>query len=147
MRNFQKENCIKNQCVTNVQYLYDCIKNNESINISIKIKPVIVVSICENRCIAGHLVLSIYEDNEEIIIDPSYDVFSIKNKYYYDNIKSFTENCCDKSNSESKVFAQNIISTFMKFVKLADQMNNGKFLICDKEFYNNQADYIEKIII
>jgi hypothetical protein len=25
MREFQKKNCIKEQCVTNVQYLYDCI--------------------------------------------------------------------------------------------------------------------------
>jgi len=30
MRKFQKENNIKKQCITNVQYLYDAIKMNSS---------------------------------------------------------------------------------------------------------------------
>ena len=30
-------------------------------------------------------------------------------------------------------------------MKLAEQINNGEFIICDKQFYNNQADYIEKL--
>jgi len=38
------------------------------------------------------------------------------------------------------------ISEFINFTKLAERINNGELLICDKKFYDNQADYIESII-
>jgi hypothetical protein len=37
------------------------------------------------------------------------------------------------------------ISDFLDFIKLAERINNNEFLICDKKFYNDQADYIENL--
>ena len=42
MREYQKENNVKNQCVTNAQYLYDTIKINSNSNV--KTKAVLVFS-------------------------------------------------------------------------------------------------------
>ena len=30
-------------------------------------------------------------------------------------------------------------------MKISEQMNNGELIITDKEHYNKQADYIEKL--
>uniref|UniRef100_A0A6C0LE21 Uncharacterized protein n=1 Tax=viral metagenome TaxID=1070528 RepID=A0A6C0LE21_9ZZZZ len=146
MREFQRINCIKNECVTNVQYLYDCFKINSAS--AIKAKPVIVVSIDDETqtfiCVGGHLIILL--DDNETIIDPSYDVFSLKNKSYYDNIKDLMDSFNNESKEILKQIFQKSISKFLEFIKLADRINNGELVICDKKFYNNQADYIEKIV-
>jgi hypothetical protein len=147
MMEFQKINNIKNQCVTNVQYLYDCVKMNHK-SWNVKVKPVIVLSIDDNetkmlRFVSGHLILLL--DNNETIIDPSYDVFSLKNKSYFDNVKDFLDNFDDNSKAFIKENLKKIICDFVDFAKLAERINNGELLICDEEFYNNQADYVEKI--
>lgn len=142
MREFQKINCIKEQCVTNVQYLYDCIKMNNLYNLKVKVKPVIVVSFDKETktiiCVGGHLIV---ESDDGTIFEPSYDIFRLKNKTYFYNIK----NLMDSYDNELKTDIKTIICLFIRFVKLAEQINNGELVICDNEFYNNQADYIEKI--
>ena len=143
MREFQKENNIKGQCVTNTQYLYDTIKMNLRNNV--KTKAVIVFSHDEEKnnvyCVEGHLVLVLSDD--ETIIEPSYEIFCLKNKLYFDNIKDFLNIFDDKV--KIKIDKKKLVSHHIKFMKLSEQINNGECLVADKKFYNEQADYIEKI--
>lgn len=144
MREFQKENNIKKQCVTNVQYLCDTIKMNTRGNV--KAKAVLVFS-SDNETetaifVGGHLVVVLDDDT---IIDPSYDIFCLKNKSYFDNIKDLVDMFDNKVQLKSKIDIKKLVCDHIHFMKLADQINNGEFLITEKKFYNEQADYIEKL--
>jgi len=145
MREFQKENNIKSQCVTNTQYLYDIIKNNSSIT-NVKAKAVYVFSngaeTTTGHFVSGHLVVVL---DDGTIIDPSYDVFCLKNKSYFDNIKDLMDRFDDKNKLNTKIDIRNMVSQHIHFMKLAEQINNGELIITDKKFYNDQADYIEKL--
>ena len=87
LREYQKMHNIKKKCITNCQYLYDNLKANFPLN-DIKIKAVICMS--SNKDInttilyAGHVVVEV---DEEFIFEPSYEVYSIDNIEYFDNIK------------------------------------------------------------
>ena len=37
-----------------------------------------------------------------------------------------------------------LLSVFLKFIKHASDINNGDCLVCNKDIYHKQADYIEK---
>lgn len=145
MREYQEKECIKNKCVTNSQYLYNFIKKISS-STNVTVKAVIVLShdkeLDTTTCVGGHLVV-ILDDNteEETIIDASYDVFSLKNKLYFDNIKDFMHIL----KKEDKYLFKKSICDFIEFIKIADKINNGELLNSDKQFYNNQRDYIEKL--
>jgi len=145
MREFQKNKGIKKQCVTNAQYLYDIIKMNSIDNV--KAKAVFVFS-CDDDTntlvfVGGHLVVML-EDGT--MIDPSYDIFCLKDKSYFDNIKDlmdmFNEN--SKMILKSGVDIKQIVRDHIHFIKLAEQINNGKHTFTTKKFYDDQADYIEK---
>ena len=145
MREFQKENKIKTQCVTNTQYSYDIIKNNSSIT-NVKAKAVYVFSNDAEtdtlHFVGGHLVVVL---DDETIIDPSYDVFCLKNKSYFDNIKDLMDNFDDKNKLNTKIDIRIMVSQHIRFMKLAAQINRGELVFTDKKFYNDQADYIEKL--
>lgn len=144
MLNFQSQNLITRECMTNVQYLYDCIKMSSPNNRAI-VKPVMVIN-HEGRTfqfIAAHLVIEL--DNGQLL-DPSYEVFSLKNSRYYDDVENMLGRF-DKSGR--KEFIQNYGNTFddfKKFNEIAKQMNSGQCLIHDKKFYDAQADYVEKMM-
>jgi hypothetical protein len=103
MREFQEKNGIKKQCVTNAQYLYDCIKINHS-SANVKVKALMVISTDDYAetctCVSGHLAIILVDD--ETLIDPSYDVFSLKNKSYFDNIKDLMDSFDDKDSLKKK---------------------------------------------
>ena len=142
MREYQNQKNITNNCVTNTQYLYDCIKTN-SIKTNVKACAVILISTNNNitTCVAGHLAILL--DNT-IVIEPSYDVYKKINKFYCNNIKDFIEL---HSNGMEKIFIKDVCTKFLHFVTLADSINKGKLIINDKTFYNEQADYIENLFI
>ena len=145
MREYQKENIITKQCITNAQFIYDIIKFNSTNDV--KTKSVIVFSNDKETnsvtLVGGHLVIILDDDND--VIDPSYEVFSLKNKLYFDNIDNFMSyfNEDDKITLKSKLNIKKVISDYLKFIKISEQINNGKFIITNKEFYNKQANYIE----
>ena len=147
MREFQKEKFITKQCVTNTQFLYDIITTN-CIGIDVKVKAVIVVSTDDETnsftFVGGHLVLVL---NDETIIDPSYDVFSLKNKSYFHNIKDVMDSFDNKSKEIIKTKFKNEMGFHIQFMKIAEQKNNNKHIITEKQFYHNQADYIEKLYV
>jgi hypothetical protein len=134
MWDYQKENGITRQCLTNTQYALDCIKAN-SLGVKAEAKAVIAVSIHEDVCevIYGHLVVCI----DDWILDPSYEIKSKPNVKYFDSIKSI-KRCIDIPLDKDN------IKDFIKFIKLADLMNTtDKAYVADKTFYNNQADAVE----
>lgn len=144
MREYQKENNIKNQCVTNTQYLYDIIKMNSISNVKTKAVYVFSGNYEEDTAIfvGGHLVVEL---DDETIIEPSYDIFSLKNKSYFDNIKDLLNIFDNKVELKTKININKLIYDNIQFMKISEQINNGELLISDKEHYNKQADYIEKI--
>jgi hypothetical protein len=144
MYEFQKLNNITKQCVTNVQFLYDIIKIKFP---NVKVVPVIVLSknLNETYLVDGHLVL-VFENEKNIIIDPSYEIKILKNVHYYYKIKDLINDLDNlfETNYYKKNLLKKNIYTFLKFQKLADKINNNEFVICNKDFYNNQVDYIQK---
>lgn len=138
MIEFQKNNNIKGQCITNTQYLYDHINHNFS-NIKQKANAVICVTYNNNIItLIVHMVIVI----ENIIYDPSYEIISLNNVCYYNNINTLISILPNISKEQiSKTFKD-----FVKFIELARKINEGGLLVCDKDFYNNQADYVEKTL-
>ena len=142
MHQFQKDNEITKQCITNVQYYYD-IMNTKGFNV--KAKPVIAIysKLNGNEYITItviHMVIS-YENG--IILDPSYEIGSIQNCQYCDTIKGLIELLSTYPSPLTKEYIASIITQFVKFKKIADDINQDKFTICDKDFYHNQHDYIK----
>jgi hypothetical protein len=145
MREFQKKNNIKNKCAANTQYLYDTIIMNSGSNV--KAKAVFVVSIDDETdttiLVGGHLVVIL---GDETMIDPSYDIFCLKNKSYFDNIKDLIDmfDNKDKDKLKTKIDIKKLVCDHIEFMKIAERMNNGQHIITEK-FYNEQADYIKKL--
>jgi hypothetical protein len=140
MREFQKINNIKSQCITNTQYFYDTLKNNTSVNA--KAKAVFAVSNDEETdtwLVINHMVITI----DETVLEPSYEVYSLKNVKYYDSINHFLS--LFQNPNEQITNLKEYLTKFIKFVKMAERINNDEFIITDKEFYNKQADYIENL--
>jgi hypothetical protein len=139
MREYQKKHNIKRQCVTNCQYLYDTFKANYPLS-DVKVKAVIGILSNEDETIIyeGHVVVEV----EEVIFEPSYEVYSIRNIEYFDNIKQFKNVFAFRNKNDMK----DTIKEFINFTKIADTINNGELTITDKEHYDNQADYVEEKI-
>lgn len=145
MREYQKENNIRKHCITNVFYLYCIIKRITNININMKAKAVYVCANNEEDTfifVGGHIVLEL---GDGTIIEPSYDIFSLKNVAYYDNIKDYYNNIKDVVDI-TKVDIKNIVDNNIYFMDIAKRINNGELIISDEKYYDKQADYIEKII-
>ena len=146
MREYQNLNNVKGQCITNTQYLYDTIKYNSfGKYVEFKAKAVFVIKIDNELNLTRfvtHVVLNVKDksNDEEYIIDPSYETFSLKNKKYYDTIQSFMpifKNTTDENKKK-------MLKDFVDFSEYADNINNGGLLLADRKFYNQQADYIEE---
>ena len=134
MIQYQRDNQITKQCVTNTQYLFDCI-NQERKN-KAKAKAVIVFMRNDDSLTitAGHILV----EYDNTLIDPSYEISKNENAEYYDSIKVLRKRY-ELSTSELKF----LIETHSRFIKLADRINSGELTISDLDHYNKQADYIE----
>lgn len=140
MLKYQKENNITKECLTNVQYVYDMFKCNINGYFTFEAIPVMCIGIRGNDVIIvkGHLVLKL----EDRIIDPSYEICSMDNVRYYDNIKTFFD-ALSLNEALQDFVRKDVVTTFLTFKSFADQINSGGLVISNKTFYNNQADYIE----
>ena len=139
MRKYQQTCKIEKQCLANVQYLYDTIRMN--FNVNVKAKAVMVYSydskLNQTKIIIGHLVVLI---EDSFIIDPSFDVFNLKNIKYFDNLNTFINSYNIKNNYDVKT----IIEEHLVFQELATRMNKNEIIISNKKYYNNIADFIAK---
>jgi|688.fasta_scaffold801381_2 hypothetical protein len=132
MYNFQNLNNIKGQCITNAKYLYDNFNNNLP-QLQARATPVI--------CISGiktiiHMVVMI----NDTIYDPSYELFSLKDVKYFNNIKQYLDNITPESRIK---LGPSVIRDFIDFTELAKNINEKKIVI-DTDYYQEQADYVEK---
>lgn len=144
MHQFQKDNEIIGQCITNVQYYYD-IMNTKGINV--KAKPVVALysKLNGNEYTTITVIHMVIEYENGIILDPSYEISSIKNCHYCDSIKVLIELLSTYPTPLTKEYIASILNQFIKFKKIADDINLDKFTICNKDFYHNQHAYIESL--
>ena len=141
MRHYQMKNNIIKQCVTNTQYIYDCINRNFP-NLKPKAEAVIVaIEHKEKKALefVTHVVVLL---KDFYIVDASYETKHQQPTYFF-SIKEMLDAVL-RNNTLDKPLLKYLIEHYIKLNKLAREINNGEFLICDKEFYNKQADYVEK---
>lgn len=145
MIEYQKENNIKRECVANARYLYDNMKMY-SIN-NVKTKAVLVYSSDDKKCtgtiVSGHLVVQL--DND-LILDPSYDVSSRENTHYFSNVKEFID-LHKKQNVKINFDVKKLIRDLTDFIKISERINAGYETteIYKGKHYKDQADHIDKI--
>lgn len=150
MIEYQAKNNITSQCLSNAQYLYDCLKGSK-IGKAVRVKPVMVVSpetVKDGKTIwnivSSHMVVILTtETDSELVIECSHDVALLKERSYYDNVKDLLSNF-DESFSRKSLSEWINIKAFLTFIKYADEINRGEFVIADRDNYLAQADYIEK---
>lgn len=127
MRDYQKENGIINKCIDNTQFYYDVLKPHFGERITFK--PVFVLYNREDTTIIHiHMVL-LFDD---ALIEPSYEIFKIKDKVYYGTIADVKD-----------IISKKDVITFLKFISCAEKMNNNEFVITDRDYYHKQANYVE----
>lgn len=139
MREYQKVNNIKEQCMTNTQFLYDTIKSSFP-NVDVKAKAVICCNIHDHITIKHTIHLMIIADGK--YYEPSYELYALKPRYFT-SIKSLLENF--KPNDLIKDNLKEILPPFMRFIELEKKINDGGLLICDSDFYHKQANYIQEL--
>lgn len=128
MREYQRINNIVNKCVTNTQLLYDMMSDFGIKNI--KVEAVIAIrppdlEIPQVKICAGHLVIIC----DDVIIDPSYEIYSMPNKLYVHNIKELLEYLKADNDIQSqntlKKSIEYCIDHHLRFKKFANEINNG----------------------
>ena len=138
MHKFQQERGVKDQCVTNTQFLYDTIKHNYEVDVKARACVVLSQDIKNKELkVIIHLVLTVKDQ----IIDSSYDVFSLEDKHYYFNIASFSK--AIKDITLPFEFQKKYLTIFLKFLDFAKKINEGQLIITDKQHYTDQADFVE----
>lgn len=149
MREYQKMNNIKEMCMTNTQTLYDIIKASFPL-VDVKAKAVICCSTMDansdehdRRPILKQTIhLMIIADG--IYYEPSYELYSSKDIQYFSSIKNLLEGVVPNDIIKDNI--KNTLQSFLRFVKLEEKINSGEFSITDKDYYNNQLDYIQSVM-
>ena len=136
MHEYQRIHDVKDQCCTNVSYLYDILKYNTNLNVKVKSVYVLFNYDHENKGICtGHVCLEI----DGVIIDPSYQYSKIKGATYTNSFKKVIKHL---QNVDSVTKSQ-ILNNNLHFTKIANQINSGECLISCKDYYHSQADYCQ----
>lgn len=141
MWEYQKNNNIIKECITNAIFLCDQLNNN---GFQAKVKAVIMTSVTENtfEVFGGHLVIDMGDDK---LIDPSYETNFKENQNYFDNINTLL--LAIPELKIKKELIADIVKHFINFVKIANDINiDNKLLISNIEYYNKQSDYVQMMI-
>ena len=144
MMNFQHVHKIRGARNTNTKCLYDLL--TKSGKTEIKVYPAIVTSYnpddVSKSPIFVHLVVLCKDDKEgdQVLLDPSYDVFSHENKRYYLNIKEFVESIevPQEKHNELKYIA----TDFLLLNETAKQIVAGTYENYNVELYERQTEYV-----
>lgn len=145
MLDYQRNKNTIKQCLANCSYLYDCIKYSRP-RINAEVIPVIVMYNSDEETVnicAGHVVIMITHNEKKYLIDPSYDIYSIENKSYFFNVSAFIKSVPEEFRKRFNDNMRETVSEFLKFSKLAQDINNDVCLVADKVYYHDQADYID----
>ena len=170
MREYQKMNNTIEMCMTNTQTLYDIIKASFP-DVDVKAKAVICCntidanaddhdSHCAQVHIADETVPTVSKTDlygvrtpilkqtihlmiiaDGVYYEPSYELYSSRDIQYFSSIKNLLEGVIP--NTLIKDNLKDTLQSFLRFVEHEHNINNGDFLITDKDYYNNQLDYIQ----
>lgn len=137
MLTYQRENKITNQCVTNALFYKDCLNANGH---KAKAKAVIARWVDEEYKINRLVIHMVVDIGDGHIIDPSYEI-TIKNAEYNDKICALPKELIHHTG-----LLKDTITKFIEFHSTAERINNNGCLVSNLEYYNLQADYVEKIL-
>ena len=146
MMEYQKNNTITKHSVANAQYLHNIIKTSPH-KIDVKAKAVIAVSTNyeENKItfVSGHVILML--DNE-IMVDPSYDVSCMPNTTYFETVTDLINAVNDTDTLKQNVDIKQITFEHIETMKISKLINDGKFAVVEKEqnHYKKQSEHIHR---
>jgi len=149
MLKYQKNNHITGNCITNCSFLCDTIKYNHKVNVKVRETIVIDYDSTFNilKVVGGHVVVLLQDyNNNEILIDPSYEIFALKNKRYCFSASEITKTIKELEITTLCNFdidKKEIITHLLEFKEIAERTNAGKTMITDEIYYNEQADFVE----
>ena len=146
MLEYQKINNTKGECLTNSMLYYDFLTRNYPdlkprylaviVQDSDRVKELIMRNIV-------HMVVTINIDDEDIIMDPSFEIKNIRNKIYHKTFKDLHNSM--KNNIQFKRDIEHCKSTlknFLRFKENENKLNDGQF-VENPLYYNALADYVE----
>jgi hypothetical protein len=143
MYSYQKQENVKGMCIMNCKYLLELIKAKYPLQNAKAIPSIAMVvdPIEGSTGLIVHMIISM--DSEQIILDPSYEVCSFKNRNYFSRISELK----GLETSIKKPLVENLIQ--MK--KSVDLINDNALIEYDDEhslmllrYYNKQADFTEE---
>lgn len=139
LHHYQNKNNITGQCVTNVSTFIDIAR--QYIPNKITAKAFVCVGWNDEKneayIVCGHLVVDI---DGLGIFDPSYEIHKLKNTKYCESFKAL--NCAYNTREETKRH----LKEHLEFIKIAERINNGEFLIHNQEHYDKQLEFIEEML-
>ena len=152
MHEYQRKNNIKGQCIANSQYLYDSL-NDSSPWIDAKVMAVIAykekyiehgiindkIAVCIEHYCCVHMTVQI---NDTDLLDPSVEFADQDDIIYvgFDICKLLKRL---QLNGITKDKIKFLLEKYLLFKSYAEQMNSGKLLFTDKQYYHSQHDYIK----
>ena len=147
MCHYQKTHNIKGECLANVSYLLNNIKLNFP-SFKAKARAVLVAFYDkETDCLRSinHVVIDLGNGD---LLDPSHEINSIPDTDYCLNFNVFYKSYGQCVHIDKKILNsrfKELIELCIRFEKHADDINNGEWIVADKDTFNKQADYIDFI--
>ena len=146
MLEYQKIHQIQNQCILNCNYLYHNIKILKGGAFNIKPKTVIVIYGRDLDTTVFHVHMVLETENGEII-DPSYEINSIKLKHVCKSIKEFTDKIKKDTGTEIPSLGQivtikEVIKKYLSLQKYEDRIINN-FVTTDTKPYHDLANFVD----
>ena len=132
----QKQLNIVGECLTNAQFVYQYIQNNQLGKCYLR-AVIVVININENKKVVccPHFVVEF----ENKIIDPSFEYNKYENAIYYTNYNKFIE---AEFNFQDKIYIgeytkMKYINNFLKFYKLEIEVNlTNKIKRLNEEYFD-----------
>lgn len=142
MHEYQKQNNIEKQCITNSQYLFDSIKASFP-TLEVKVRAIMAYQCVDINCVfQQRIIIHMCVDiGNGKLYDPSYEIGALPDiDYIAYNIIPFLKSLIDNGSTKEQV--KELVSQYVKFMKIAEKMNAGIPLV-EKKYYHAQADYVE----
>jgi hypothetical protein len=137
MRAYQRKNSTTEMCMTNTQYLYDCVKASFP-DMDVKAKAVIC-GVNNYKGVDQAFIIHLMIIVDGVYYEPSHELHELK-PIYFSSIKNLLDGVVP--NTIIKDNLSDLLPKFLHFVKLEEDINAGGLLITDKEYYNEQADFV-----
>jgi hypothetical protein len=138
MFKYQKLHHTEKMCITNTQILYDIIKYTYP-HLKVEAKTVVCISNDDINSITRIITHVVVVINDTEIYDPSYEIISLQNVQYIENVKQFMRRTKDAAPKELLI---QTIDDIVALTKLANRINSGELIITDKDYYNELFDYL-----